>query len=759
MRTFFILLLISTMGPLAVGCGEPEPDPKDSDTGTVETSERDADGDGFTPAEGDCDDDDDEILPGADETCNGVDDDCDGETDEDDAVNATTFYTDADGDGFGLPDESTVACDMPSGTSARPGDCDDDDDAIHPDAVEVCDGVDNDCDGIIDADDAVDAGTWYLDDDGDGYGRSDASTISCTAPPGFSELDGDCDDIAPEVYPGATEYCDGVDNDCDDSVDEAGAVDELTWYLDNDGDGWGNAASVTFACTQPSGYAADSGDCNDADATIHPGADEYCDGVDNDCDGTADEPDAVDAPTWYLDSDGDGYGDDGSATTFCTVTAGYVSTGGDCDDADSGVNPGATEWCNGVDDNCDGTVDEATAADASTWYADTDGDGYGDPATGSVACTQPTGFVADSSDCDDSTAGVSPGATEVCDGVDNDCDGLSDEPDAVGAGTWYADADGDGYGDPSSPTTSCTLPTGYVADDSDCDDSDGAINPGATEVLDGVDNDCDGVLDPEHCSDGSDNDGDGLIDCEDGDCASDSACTEDGYCDDGSDNDGDGTTDCEDDDCWADCVDLPYRAQVGGGTMNIVNRSSDLFWDIYTSMTGWGVANGTSWDVYHTAVATGVTGTLRVLPSAYWTGSPVASCAWSVDTVTMAFSAYGSDDGFRTGYDRAAAGRAGFTIEPGCGWSSSGFLPRAPIPRGQKAFNTFWWSYGFYGAWGSWYQGSVTDSSSYLDSSSWFIGTPGVGTWELIETTYQTHSYQILLNSGGDFYPSSGAWW
>ena len=99
-----------------------------------------------------------------------------------------------------------------------------------------------------------------------------------------------------------------MDNDCDGTID-VGAIDATTWYEDGDGDGYGDPSSTTEACDQPDGYVANDDDCDDDDGAINPDADEVCDNEDNDCDGTVDEDDAVDATTWYEDGDGDGYGD------------------------------------------------------------------------------------------------------------------------------------------------------------------------------------------------------------------------------------------------------------------------------------------------------------------------------------------------------------------------------------------------------------------------------------------------------------------
>ncbi len=465
------------------------------DTGLEDTAPEgpvDADGDGYAE-DVDCNDEAPWIHPGAVEWCNGHDDDCDGEVDEDDAADAPAWYADQDGDGYGDLDTLTRACEAPTGHVLVATDCDDADGAIHPDADEICNELDDDCDDEIDEDDAVDASTWYRDEDQDGYGDDDQSLTACEAPSGYVAQAGDCADRQDSVNPEAEELCNGHDDDCDGESDEADAADARSWWADADGDGYGDPDNAVTACDLPSGHVSPSGsgDCDDGDATIHPGASETCDGVDQDCDGTADEG-ATDFLTWYADYDGDGYGDASATRSACTQPSRHVADASDCDDGDASVHPGAEETCDLVDQDCDGDVDEG-ATDMGTWYTDADGDGYGDASGATTACRQPSGTVGDGTDCDDSDAGTHPGASETCDGVDQDCDGDVDES-AIDMGTWYTDADGDGYGDAASSTTACSQPSGTCSDGSDCDDGDATIHPGATEYCDGVDEDCDGAI-------------------------------------------------------------------------------------------------------------------------------------------------------------------------------------------------------------------------------------------------------------------------
>ncbi len=324
------------------------------------------------------------------------------------------------------------------------------------------------------------------------------------------------------------------------------------------------ALLATMACHNVGGVVDDGDgdgspwdeDCDDADPAIHPGAEERCNGVDDDCDGQVDE-EAIDAPSWAVDDDGDGYGDAESAVRSCEAIEGTVEDATDCDDADPAVNPGAEEiWYDGVDGDCDGASDYDADADGfdhdahggtdcddedpavnpdaeETWYDGVDGDCDGADDFDADA----DGYRSDAhggADCDDGDAAVHPEADDVWyDGVDSDCDGADD---------YDADADGhrsDEHGG------------------EDCDDQDPTVNPDARDVwYDGVDSDCDGASDYDADADGYDSDAYGGDDCDDGDAGVHPGASDDWY--DGVDGDCDGADDFDAD---AD----GYRSDAYGG--------------------------------------------------------------------------------------------------------------------------------------------------------------------------------------------------
>jgi len=193
--------------------------------------------------------------------------------------------------------------------------------------------------------------------------------------------------------------------------------------------------------------------------------------------------------TFYHDNDGDGYGNNVDSIHTETPPQGYVLNNTDCDDTDANVHPGATEICDGKDNDCNGQIDEGVT---NTFYADADGDGYGNAAISVQACTPPAGYVADNTDCDDTNSNIHPDAAEICDSKDNNCNGQIDEGVTS---TFYADADGDGYGNAAINVQACSAPAGYVASNIDCDDTNSNIHPGAAEICDGKDNNCNGQTD------------------------------------------------------------------------------------------------------------------------------------------------------------------------------------------------------------------------------------------------------------------------
>jgi hypothetical protein len=362
------------------------------------------------------------------------------------------------------------------------------------------------------------------DMDHDGHGA-----MSCLDAHG-TPLGDDCNDMDPNDFPGNTEVCDAMhhDEDCD---------PHTHGHIDADSDGFEDAACCN---------GTDCGnDCNDANRSVNPSATEVCNLLDDDCDMHIDEGVGV---MLYVDHDRDGWGAAMDTMMHCSDTVGFTSHPGDCDDTRVSVHPGQPEICDTLDNDCDMIVDENAAA--VTWYLDHDGDGYGASSAPTMSsCTPITGYSLLSTDCDDTTASRSPAAPEVCNAIDDDCNGRADfqiapgdledddvdhspdlhcgaplgadcndlDPTALpgapeicngrdddcdmmideGAtqATFHHDADGDGYGDPGTAAIACLSPMHYVVDATDCDDTSATRHPGATETCNASDDDCDGAID------------------------------------------------------------------------------------------------------------------------------------------------------------------------------------------------------------------------------------------------------------------------
>lgn len=216
-----------------------------------------------------------------------------------------------------------------------------------------------------------------------------------------------------------------------------------TFYSDSDNDGFGNLNSPVVSCLSFNGVVQNSLDCDDTNSLLNPNT------------------------IWYLDADNDTYGDLANPFTGCTppTTATYVLNSNDCDDSNPTVNL------------------------LSTWYLDSDNDGFGNLSMTTQNCGQPIGYVANSTDCDDANNQINPNATEVFDGVDNNCDLVIDEGFTLT--TYYEDLDNDGFGSSVSIQSVTNPGAGYSLVSGDCNDNNNLINPNATEVCDGVDNNCD----------------------------------------------------------------------------------------------------------------------------------------------------------------------------------------------------------------------------------------------------------------------------
>jgi hypothetical protein len=356
--------------------------------------------------------------------------------------------------------------------------------------------------------------TFYKDADGDTFGDC-SDFVNAVAPvaPYTATVCNDCNDSNPSVNPGATETCNGIDDNCDGLVDPEGSAGAAQYYLDADGDGYGVWWDSKWLCAPIPMYSTlTPGDCDDANAQIHPGAPEKCSTwQDDDCDGLYNEENAVGCTTYYWDWDGDGYGLLSNSKCLCAPMAPYQGlTPGDCDDANPIIYPGAFEICDGLDDNCDGITDPPGTIGGHYYYYDNDGDGYGDPNMPPLwfCAPQPPYYTAlTGNDCDDTEPQINPGAQEVCgDGKDNDCDGVVDQAvNAIGCSLFYYDWDYDGYGDSSIPPLCACAPCGwspgcyalfYTAPVAgDCAPYDPSIHPGAPETCNGLDDNCDGNID------------------------------------------------------------------------------------------------------------------------------------------------------------------------------------------------------------------------------------------------------------------------
>ncbi|MBX2796696.1 MAG: hypothetical protein KTR31_03470 [Myxococcales bacterium] len=342
----------------------------------------------------------------------------------------------------------------------------------------------------------------YADLDEDGFGDAEAPLgYVCAPSAGEAANNVDCDDDNPVVNPGAEEVCDLFDNDCNGLVDESHP--KVPWYPDADGDGYGSTEAFETSCLSPGPiYTQISGDCDDGNAMINPLVREVCNGVDDDCDGRADDQDEGVDPTtritFYRDRDEDTFGNPLDTVRRCAAPPRFVSNAEDCDDRNDLINPDAQEVCDNVDNDCDTLVDDydddpnsdlngsTSTIDPSGQIllpADSDCDGFGDPKLEALACR-----------------------STPCYGVNNDLDCDDADPWANIQQSWYVDTDGDGSGTGDEVLFQCLRPPigkhGPLApaqNGVDCEPDNPDVSPIEPEICeDGIDQNCDGFDKPCH---------------------------------------------------------------------------------------------------------------------------------------------------------------------------------------------------------------------------------------------------------------------
>ena len=443
--------------------------------------DEDGDGYGIGPdcAGPDCDDNNIAVNPAARELCDTIDNDCDGSPDDDpveENADCQTGFSGPCGVGRQVCNGGLIEC-VPR----------------LPATDEICDGIDNDCDAI--ADEGADGGPLVRacydgPESTEGVGQCGGGLQHCT--------DGAFTSCIGQVLPG-TEQCNDLDDDCDGSIDNG--AESGTYWPDLDGDGFGDADAEGFTgCVAPDRYVNNRLDCDDTRLAVHPDAEETAgDEIDQNCDGTE---------TCYVDNDGDGHRADDTTIEslddlLCDGVLEALATtpADDCDDGDPTVHPGAIEIPGDeIDQTCDGR---------ELCYHDRDGDGFRTAETSvsldlSCADSLEASAAVPAGDCADLDASRNPMAPEACNGLDDNCDGETDNGAAFNL--YWPDLDGDGFGDASAgPVSGCAAPARHVDNALDCNDGLRSVNPDAAEIAgDEADQNCDGV---ETCF--VDNDGDG----------------------------------------------------------------------------------------------------------------------------------------------------------------------------------------------------------------------------------------------------------
>lgn len=443
------------------------------------------------------------------ERCDGTDNNCNGLVDEENALDCAVYYKDSDQDGYGVTADARCLC-APDAvtrhTALTPGDCDDSRNMVHPGMIEQCSTpYDDNCNGDTNDQNAYGCTLFYADQDNDGFGVTSDARCYCQ-PSGIYRalVGGDCDDSNPNVNPGRQEDCNTPqDDNCSGSTNDEDALNCLDYYVDLDNDGYGQTFLSKCLCAPSGNYRALlPGDCNDNNPSIHPGMQEDCSTPhDDNCDGNTNELDALNCTTYFFDADNDGYGMTGSTQCRCAPLGNYRATlGGDCDDNNFAVNPGRQETCSTLyDDNCDGDSNDLNALGCATFYFDGDQDGFGVTGNTQCRCVAQGSYTATvGEDCDDTNPAVRPGVQENCSTpYDDNCNGDTNELNALNCINYFMDADNDGFGNGAVPPECRCAPLGLYRSlvIGDCNDSNPAIHPNAVEICDGIDNNCNNLID------------------------------------------------------------------------------------------------------------------------------------------------------------------------------------------------------------------------------------------------------------------------
>ncbi len=388
-----------------------------------------------------------------------------------------------------------------------------------------------------------DQAVYQADFDGDGFSDPNDEKPFCSEEEAFSEgyivptEKADCNDLDNFTYPNAPEMCDGLDNDCDDVVDNE--IVYQTWFLDSDGDGFGDSANSKEDCVQPDSgknYVLNNLDCDDSNPNVNPLEKEVCNGIDDNCKNGVDEQ--LPLIDYCPDVDGDGDGDPSLIDSYCknpsTEELNFVQQCGDCNVLNSQVSSLIQyDGCDGVDNDCDNAIDEDNPP--LEYFLDADSDGHG-AGEGTISCTPMPGYVAGvNDDCNDSVTSIHPDAKEVCNLVDDNCNGEINE--GLPIKTCYEDQDQDGFGSVTLIDTCETMCPAYTTTTpGDCNDSIGAINPLAPEMCDLVDNNCnnqvdEGLEDMVACDVFNDNlNGTETVNCVDGSMVTVASCVDPDEC-------------------------------------------------------------------------------------------------------------------------------------------------------------------------------------------------------------------------------------